>query len=469
MNWRTWHLMRFSEPQTEAEFKSVFRTGGRMFVVWAYGTGAVLSMAAFVLIWLEAIGVTSTIFAQVARVLISAALGVGAFLCWANPRYTIQHYGFAVGGPLSVSVLLVSLMAYSNAINGEGTEGRLLVALVFATWLSYSFTRLHVGLILGVCGIASLIMMLALEYHESDVRFGNLLYLLLANVIGIVGRIQLERRERALFAQSLRLKALNAEVAKQIRLVQDSTAEKEQILEGVVHDLQQPVAALGLHFASLKTVASRPPGKDLLAALRKAEACFELIRSGVAGILKRRNAESLDLEKVDVATVLKSAVEIFEPSLELRRGKLSVAIRGGSDCVAQSNLAALTSILTNVIDNAVKYSKVESNVVPKVRIGVVRLGSRLRIDVCDNGIGVPVDVVDRVFDPHWRGAEARERGVEGAGIGLASVKRYCERLEGHSVAFRSRIGRGSRVSIYVKRYPNSWQDRQILLAKNPQT
>jgi signal transduction histidine kinase len=90
------------------------------------------------------------------------------------------------------------------------------------------------------------------------------------------------------------------------------------------------------------------------------------------------------------------------------------------------------------VDNALKYSPKDAQVT--VRTG--RADGFAFVEVVDQGSGIPAEEQPLVFEQFYRGASAQSRGVQGAGIGLAFVKKVVEAHGGH-VTLESRPGAGS--------------------------
>ena len=98
----------------------------------------------------------------------------------------------------------------------------------------------------------------------------------------------------------------------------------------------------------------------------------------------------------------------------------------------------LVQVLSNLIDNALKYSPKDSEVT--IRTG--RTDGRAFVEVEDRGPGIPAPEQALVFEQFYRGGSAQSRGVQGAGIGLAFVKKVME-AHGGLVTLESRPGEGS--------------------------
>lgn len=114
--------------------------------------------------------------------------------------------------------------------------------------------------------------------------------------------------------------------------------------------------------------------------------------------------------------------------------------------VAETNAAALEQILTNLIDNAIKYTPAGG----EIRVRAESVGERLRILVSDTGIGIPESDLPRIFERFYRVDKARTREAGGIGLGLAIVKHLTQALHG-SIKVESRLGRGTTFSLGLPR------------------
>lgn len=94
----------------------------------------------------------------------------------------------------------------------------------------------------------------------------------------------------------------------------------------------------------------------------------------------------------------------------------------------------LEQVLTNLIDNAVKYSPAEATVTVKVDVEAAEDAGpairRLHVSVHDQGIGVPLEGQGQIFGPLYRASNASEGGFSGLGLGLAISKEIVERHHG---------------------------------------
>jgi signal transduction histidine kinase/CHASE2 domain-containing sensor protein len=106
--------------------------------------------------------------------------------------------------------------------------------------------------------------------------------------------------------------------------------------------------------------------------------------------------------------------------------------------------ALLSSAVSNLVSNAIKYSARDTEVV----IAVKNVGNGVSIEVADQGYGIPEDSLNRIFEKFYRVPRVEDVDVPGTGLGLALVREIAE-LHGGSVTVRSSVGAGSVFTLWV--------------------
>jgi signal transduction histidine kinase len=102
----------------------------------------------------------------------------------------------------------------------------------------------------------------------------------------------------------------------------------------------------------------------------------------------------------------------------------------------------LTTVVRNLIGNAIKYSKTGG----AVEIAIHKEPDCIKLSVSDNGIGIPAEDIPHIWDEFFRAKNAHLEGITGTGLGLAIVKQYVERFGGE-VGVASEVGKGTTFTV----------------------
>jgi heavy metal sensor kinase len=204
------------------------------------------------------------------------------------------------------------------------------------------------------------------------------------------------------------------------------------------HQLRTPLATmLGQVEVALRRLR---PAEEYREALAQVHAQANHLRQIVEALLflARADAEAcLDaLEVTDTAAALPALVARWSGHPRAADLRTVVLAEGPIEVRVQPLL--LGQLLDNLVDNAFKYSAAGSPVVVRLR----RDGDAVALDVEDTGRGIAAEDLAHIFEPFYRGADSRRRGLPGVGLGLAMVQRIAATLGG-TVAVKSSPGAGS--------------------------
>ena len=232
---------------------------------------------------------------------------------------------------------------------------------------------------------------------------------------------------------------------------EQALAARDVFLQTLAHDLKTPMVSLVWHARVLLRHASmeHPEPADLTAGL---DALVSQTTEAMAAVdelhdLTREAAGAplhLDRAVLDLGEVVRQTIAAMPPSAALQ-----VQIEESeAGLLVSADRLRLMRVLRNVLDNAIKYSPVDSAIV--VSLGRVHGddGSDwVAVHVQDHGMGIPAADLPHVFERYHRGSNARS--IEGEGLGLASVRNLVE-LHGGQVAIESEEGVGSKVTIRLR-------------------
>jgi signal transduction histidine kinase/CheY-like chemotaxis protein len=234
---------------------------------------------------------------------------------------------------------------------------------------------------------------------------------------------------------------LERKVDERTHQLQLANLAKSRFLAAASHDLRQPLHALNLFVAQLRSEAD-PVERSRVAA--RIEAAVDNMNALFNALLDVSKLDSGALKpKVSdfpIDSILKHMLTTFaaaarEKGLNLRIVQSSVWVR--------SDAILLERILLNFLSNAVRYTESGG-----VVVGCRRRGTKLRIDVCDAGPGIAEDQQHNIFNEFYQLVPKGKEDRDGLGLGLAIVERLGALLD-HPIDLESIVGKGSRFSVTV--------------------
>jgi signal transduction histidine kinase len=253
-------------------------------------------------------------------------------------------------------------------------------------------------------------------------------------------------RDSADRAQTLSaaLEAARAEQARLNAALRREDQRKDEFLAMLGHELRNPLAPLLASLEILRHSATTPAERDRY---------IEIMRRQLSH-LTRLVDDLLDVARVsrgrvhlqravhDIQTIVTDALEACHPLMQAQRQSLTLEMPG-EPLKVNVDSTRMVQVLTNLLNNAAKYSDPESD----ITVTVTREADRVRVRVRDTGIGISPEVLPRVFDLFTQGPEVVERSQGGLGVGLTMVQ-LLVRLHGGSVTAESAgPGRGSTFTV----------------------
>lgn len=224
---------------------------------------------------------------------------------------------------------------------------------------------------------------------------------------------------------------------------------KSLFLDNVSHELRTPLTHIkGFVDNMLDGVGGTISLKQKDYLMRVEENCDRLIRL-INDLLDLSRTESgkmtLQLEPIQLRPILKEAVDGMQTAA--RQKGISVGLDCTPDVVAFVDTDKMKQILTNLLDNAVKYTGDDG----RIHVGVT-IPSKGEVQVCieDTGVGIPDTDVNLIFDRFHRATDSKGGSVGGIGLGLPIVKNLVE-LHGGRIWAKSEVGKGSRFHFTLKR------------------
>lgn len=239
----------------------------------------------------------------------------------------------------------------------------------------------------------------------------------------------------------MRLRILRDTALSQTATARENEASKVRFLSAASHDLRQPVQSLLLFATVLEAKLENHPARHVARSILTTAGALKGLLEGIFD-LSRLDAGAFQPEMATfkLETLLAGVAAEYMP----RAAEKGISLRTVSCSLAtRSDRGFLERIVRNLLENAVKYTERGG-----VLIGASRRGGAVRIDVIDTGPGIPETLREKIFDEFFQVGNAERSRERGYGLGLSIVRRTAALL-GHRIEVQSKIGRGTRISVYV--------------------
>jgi len=232
--------------------------------------------------------------------------------------------------------------------------------------------------------------------------------------------------------------------------LRDADRRKDEFLATLSHELRSPLAPIR---AAIEVIRLADGDRELV---ERARAIMErqlqhLVRItddllDVARI--RQNKVELRRERIDLLTALQSAIETTRPMLEALSHTLTVDVPA-QPMWANADHTRVAQALSNLLNNAAKYTEANGF----IRVTASADDTTAVITVADTGVGIPQEMLPRMFDIFTQLQAHRDRTHGGLGIGLSLSRRLIELHNGSIEAASDGPGRGSRFTVRLPLAP----------------
>ena len=238
---------------------------------------------------------------------------------------------------------------------------------------------------------------------------------------------------------------LERKVEERTQQLQAANLSKSRFLAAASHDLRQPLHALNLFAAQLRSERDPAERERLAARIDTAVANMNELFNALLDISRLdAGAMTASISDFPVSRVLNRIASTFTPAAHDKGLRLRVV---RSSAWIRSDAILLEQILLNLVSNAVRYTSAGGIVV-----GCRRAQGALRIEVWDSGIGIAPDQQRSIFGEFYRVAGPQQDRKVGLGLGLAIVERLAGVVK-HPIGVASTIGKGSCFSVTVPCVP----------------
>lgn len=310
-------------------------------------------------------------------------------------------------------------------------------------WIAFRFgSRVNTSAILylSILGILGSIVAHPSSTPLNTQLFADELFLLIIAPIFLQFFVLAEERRQT----EVRLNTKVVELERLTHQLAANDEAKNEFIAILAHELRNPLSTLVSTLELLKFEPLHPETSAMVA--RASQQMFGMRRLlddllDVARITERK-FEILP-EPTDIRTIINRSIHSTEMLRETKRQRLHVHIPEETVHL-MADPVRLEQVVINILNNAAKYSKEESD----ITISCTRENGRLKIEVRDTGDGIPPDRLEEIFSPFQQLVPAPHRAA-GIGIGLFLTRQIVEMHGGKISAYSAGIGTGSTFTILL--------------------
>jgi two-component system phosphate regulon sensor histidine kinase PhoR len=222
---------------------------------------------------------------------------------------------------------------------------------------------------------------------------------------------------------------------------------KNDFVNNMTHELKTPISTISLASQMLSDKSIPDEQKNLSQITRIIQTESKQLGFQVERVLQMAIFDhgqlKLKLEEIDLHDIIETVAQNFLIQLDKRGGKLEFNPEAETS-VIQGDAMHLTNVVSNLMENAMKYTKQ----VPLIRISTRNENGTIILSVSDNGIGISKEDQKRIFDKFYRVPTGNVHNVKGFGLGLSYVKLIVEQHHG-TITLKSEPEKGSRFDIHL--------------------
>lgn len=231
-----------------------------------------------------------------------------------------------------------------------------------------------------------------------------------------------------------------------ISKIKEMETLRREFVAGASHELKTPLTALRAAAESLQDADTLEESAHICDIISAESDKLALLVDNMLLLTKLDSAEKIisrNFEKVKIAPIIASAIS--NNAARAEQNGMDIISDCSDSVQVRGDEMLLTIAVSNLIGNAIKYGKKNSD----VKIAATDDGETVRIAVSDNGQGIAPEHAERVFERFYRVDKGRSRALGGTGLGLAIVK-HIAIIHSGKVELKSEVGKGSTFTIILK-------------------
>lgn len=217
-------------------------------------------------------------------------------------------------------------------------------------------------------------------------------------------------------------------------------------LKNTIHDLKIPITSIMGFVELLKkgTYNQKSQNEFLDIIYSESQRLLDLVEEILISSDKCKYSQGIN--KCNVNIQINKYVKALSPLASKKNVEVIFNV-DSNDIYVSIPESKISRIITNILENAIKYNKEQG----KVYINVVQKNDKVNIKIKDTGMGIAENELDKIFAKNYRSASAKNLSIPGSGLGLSIAKNFAEEYGG-SIDVKSKIGEGTEFTVCFPEY-----------------
>lgn len=229
---------------------------------------------------------------------------------------------------------------------------------------------------------------------------------------------------------------------------------RSEFVANASHELRTPVTAIKGFAETLQNGAMENPAiatKFINIIADESHRLEHIIQDILSLSRIEKQQVAINVTSFDLVTKIQKMSHLFDDRLKQKNMQLVLPNIG--PIIIETDEQRIENIVTNLIDNAINYS--EDN--KKITVRIKESSRMVRLSIIDQGVGIPPEEQERIFERFYRVDKARSRQTGGTGLGLSIVRHLVKTMNG-TISVESKVGQGSTFTV---RLPKYWGKRNL--------
>jgi signal transduction histidine kinase len=227
--------------------------------------------------------------------------------------------------------------------------------------------------------------------------------------------------------------------------------QQDSFLNAVTHELKTPIASIRLYLETLerRNIDEKQRQDFYRIMIEDTDRLLGTVEQILkAGEVRERGNKGKNWQELDFSAIARETLELARLRHKLNGDALRFGSEPSDGITVSGNAEELRTAVANLVDNAIKYSGAEKNIVMDVLTPDI---DTVLLQVRDTGIGIPHSDLKRIFKRFYRVSIPRMGQVKGTGLGLFIVRSIAQRHGGDAFAESDGVGQGSTFTIRLPR------------------